>query len=225
MIAPHGGKLIDRTVSGEQQETLLKAAAKLPQVQLNQRELADLEMLACGAMSPLEGFMTEADYRSVVDGMRLANGLVWSIPVVLSAKNKEQEKLTPGKEVALVDEAGHALAVLGLDSVYSVDPDYEAQMVLRTTDDAHPGVQYLKSISSVYLGGKINLIRHSEHRDFTRYRLEPKETRVLFDAKGWRRITAFQTRNPIHRAHEYLQKCALEITDGLLIHPDRKSVV
>jgi len=219
MIAPHGGKLIDRTVSGEQQENLLKAAAQLPQVQLNQRELADLEMLACGAMSPLEGFMTEADYRSVVDSMRLANGLVWSIPVALSAKNAEQEKLTPGKEVALADEAGHILAILELESVYSIDPDYEAQMVLRTTDEAHPGVQYLKGISSVYLGGKINLIRHPEHRDFTRYRLEPKETRVLFDAKGWRRITAFQTRNPIHRAHEYLQKCALEITDGLLIHP------
>jgi sulfate adenylyltransferase len=219
MIAPHGGKLIDRAVSGERQENLLKAAAKLPQVQLNQRELADLEMLACGAMSPLEGFMAEADYRSVVDPMRLANGLVCSIPVVLSAKNKEQEKLTPGKEVALVDEAGHALAVLELASVYNIDPEYEAQMVLRTTDEAHPGVQYLKSISSVYLGGKINLLRHSEHRDFTRYRLEPKETRVLFDTKGWRRITAFQTRNPIHRAHEYLQKCALEITDGLLIHP------
>jgi sulfate adenylyltransferase len=219
MIAPHGGKLVDRVASGEERERLLKATDKLPQVQLNQRELADLEMLACGAMSPLEGFMTEADYRSVLDAMRLANGLVWSIPVVLSAKNPEQEKLTPGKEVALVDEAGHALAVLELASVYKIDPEYEAQMVLRTTDEAHPGVQYLKSISSVYLGGKINLLRHSEHRDFTRYRLEPKETRVLFDAKGWRRITAFQTRNPIHRAHEYLQKCALEITDGLLIHP------
>jgi sulfate adenylyltransferase len=100
-----------------------------------------------------------------------------------------------------------------------VDHDYEAQMVLRTTDDGHPGVQYLRSISAVYLGGRVHMIRRVEHREFLRYRLEPKETRVLFAARGWNRIAAFQTRNPIHRAHEYLQKCALEVADGLLIHP------
>jgi sulfate adenylyltransferase len=170
-------------------------------------------------MSPLEGFMTEADYRSVVDSMRLTNGLVWSIPVVLSAKTEEQRKLEPGTEVAMVDGEGRALAVMQVEDRYEVDHDYEAQMVLRTTDGQHPGVQYLKSISPVYLGGEIHLIRHPEHRDFVRYRLEPKETRVLFAARGWNRIAAFQTRNPIHRAHEYLQKCALEVTDGLLIHP------
>ena len=219
MIHPHGGRLIDRRVSGEERERLAQEASRMPHVQLNQRELADLEMIATGAMSPLEGFMTEADYRSVVDSMRLANGLVWSIPVVLSAKTEEQRKLKPGTEVALLDEAGHALAVMQVEDRYEVDHDYEAQMVLRTMDDGHPGVQYLKSVSSVYLGGQIHLIRHPEHRDFVRYRLEPKETRVLFAARGWNRIAAFQTRNPIHRAHEYLQKCALEVTDGLLIHP------
>ncbi|NIM06601.1 MAG: sulfate adenylyltransferase [Armatimonadetes bacterium] len=219
MIPPHGGKLLDCTVSGAEREKLAQDADRMPQIPLTQRELADLEMIACGAMSPLKGFMTEADYRSVVDTMRLTNGLVWSIPVVFSAKTKEQQGLKPGAQVALVDDAGHALAVMALESRYEVDPDYEAQMVLRTTDDGHPGVQYLKSISPVYLGGDIRLIRHPEHRDFARYRLEPKETRVLFDAKGWKRIAAFQTRNPIHRAHEYLQKCVMEFTDGLLIHP------
>jgi sulfate adenylyltransferase len=219
MIRPHGGRLIDRTVSGEDRARLAREAGRMPQVALNQRELADLEMISIGAMSPLEGFMVESDYRSVVDSMRLANSVVWSIPVVLAAKTEEHEKLKPGSEVALVDEGGRPLAVMDLSDRYSADHEYEAQMVLRTTDDGHPGVQYLKSISSVYLGGKIHLIRYPEHRDFVRYRLAPKETRVLFATKGWNRVAAFQTRNPIHRAHEYLQKCALEITDGILIHP------
>ncbi len=219
MISPHGGKLISRTASAEEREKLAQAADGMPRVELNQREMADLEMIACGAMSPLEGFMGEADYRSVVDTMRLANGLVWTIPVALSAKTAEQQGLDPGGQVALVDGEGRVLAVMDLESVYQVDHDYEAQMVLRTSDGAHPGVQYLKSISPVYLGGRITLLRRLEHRDFLRYRLEPKETRVLFNVKGWRRVVAFQTRNPTHRAHEYLQKCALEVCDGLLIHP------
>jgi sulfate adenylyltransferase len=219
MIPPHGGKLINRTVSGDEREELARAATSLPTLTLNQRELADLEMIAAGAMSPLEGFMGEADYRSVVDSMRLANGLVWSIPVVLSAKTAAQAQLQPGERVTLTDETGHALAVLDISGCYQVDQDYEAQLVLRTTDEAHPGVQYLRSITNTYIGGAIHLIRRPEHKDFLRYRLDPKETRVLFAARGWNRVAAFQTRNPIHRAHEYLQKCALEIVDGLLIHP------
>ncbi len=219
MIHPHGGRLVNRMVSGEQREQLAKTCGELPKLTLNQRELADLEMIAAGAMSPLEGFMTESDYRSVVDSMRLANGMVWSIPVVLAAKSDDHRKLKSGEELALMDEAGRALAVMEVDDCYEVDHDYEAQMVLRTNDDRHPGVQYLHSISPVYIGGTIKMIRRPEHRDFVRYRLEPKETRVLFSTKGWNRIAAFQTRNPIHRAHEYLQKCALEVTDGLLIHP------
>jgi len=219
MIHPHGGRLVNRFVSGENREQLSITAAKLPQIVLNQRELSDLEMIANGAMSPLEGFMGESDYRSVVDSMRLSNGLVWSIPVALSAKTEEHKSLKKGGQATLVDEAGRALAVMEVRDVYEVDHEYEAQMVLRTTDEEHPGMQYLKSISPVYIGGAIQIIRRPEHKDFGRYRLEPKETRVLFATKGWNRICAFQTRNPIHRAHEYLQKCALEVTDGLLIHP------
>ena len=219
MIHPHGGKLINRVVSAEERETLAREAKALPRVRLNQRELADLEMIAMGAMSPLEGFMAESDYRSVLDSMRLANGLVWSIPVALSAKDDSQRRLKSGDRLALADEDGHTLAVMDVAGCYDADHEYEAQMVLRTTDEAHPGVQYLRSISPCYIGGSIHLIRRPEHSDFLRYRLDPKETRVLFAAKGWNRIAAFQTRNPIHRAHEYLQKCALEIVDGLLIHP------
>ncbi len=219
MIAPHGGRLVERTAPGEQRERLAKEAPRLPQVPLSQRELADLEMIGCGAMSPLEGFLGEADYRSVVDSMRLANGLPWSIPVVLSAKDEAQGRLGAGDRVALVDDQARTLAVMDITERYQVDHDYEAQMVLRTADEAHPGVQYLRSISNTYLGGPVHLIRRVEHRDFLRYRLEPKETRVLFAARGWSRVAAFQTRNPIHRAHEYLQKCALELADGLLIHP------
>ncbi len=219
MIPPHGGRLVDRIASGEERGQLAGEADTLPRLQLNQRELADLEMIATGAMSPLEGFMSEPDYRSVVDSMRLANGLVWSIPVVLSAKTDEHRSLKRGDRLALTDEAGHSLAVMEVAGCYQADHDYEAQMVLRTTDERHPGVQYLGSISPWYIGGAVHLVRRPEHKDFVRYRLDPKETRVLFAAKGWNRVTAFQTRNPIHRAHEYLQKCALEITDGLLIHP------
>jgi sulfate adenylyltransferase len=219
MINPHGGKLVDCTAPREEAQQLAREAEALPKIPLNERELADLEMIACGAMSPLEGFMTSADYHRVVDSMHLANGLAWSIPVALSAKSNEHEKPALWERVALTDETGRALAVMEVEDWYHVDHEHEARMVLRTTDDAHPGVQYLKSITPVYLGGRIRLIDALPRRDFARYRLEPRETRVLFAEKGWARIAAFQTRNPIHRAHEYLQKCALELADGLLIHP------
>ena len=219
MIPPHGGRLIDRVVSGADAKRLEEAAGRMPAVALNQRELADLEMIAVGAMSPLEGFMSEADYLSVLDSTRLTSGLVWSLPVVLSAKTEEHERLKPGAEIALVDDESGALAIMKLADCYRVDHEHEAKMALGTSDEGHPGVQYLKTISPVYLGGRISALRLPEHQDFVRYRLQPKETRALFEARGWRRIAAFQTPNPIHRAHEYLQKCALEVCDGLLIHP------
>jgi len=219
VIRPHGGWLVNRIALDDEQEQLACEVSRLPQVPLLARELADLEMIATGAMSPLEGFMAQADYESVLSSMRLTNGLVWSLPVVLSAKSEEHTRLTPGTKLALVDGQGRALAIMELEDCYPVDPDYEAERVLRTRDKAHPGVQYLQSIWPVYLGGRITLFSRPEHCRFGRYRLEPKETRVLFEAKGWSTIAGFQTRNPIHRAHEYLLKCALEISDGLLIHP------
>ncbi len=217
MIGPHGGRLVNGLVVGEEAARLAEEAKGLPKVALNERELADLELLANGAMSPLEGFMTSADYHRVVTSMRLANGLVWTLPVVLSVKD-DRPPSAAEKRVALT-AAGAAVAVMEVEDCFRVDHQREAELVLRTTDAAHPGVRYLESISSLYLGGKVHLLAPLPAQEFAQYRLTPKETRVLFAAKGWRTITAFQTRNPVHRAHEYLQKCALELTDGLLLHP------
>jgi sulfate adenylyltransferase len=191
----------------------------MPVVTLNNREVCDLEMIASGAMSPLEGFMTREDYFSVLDLMRLTNGSVWSIPVTLSVKEGTGEQYKVGSHIALCDSNHNLLGVLHLEDKFKVDKEREALAVLQTTDDAHPGNQYLKGIGDYYLGGRISLLYGPKHCVLNNYRLSPKETRVLFKMKGWRQIAAFQTRNPIHRAHEYIQKCALEITDGILIHP------
>jgi sulfate adenylyltransferase len=191
----------------------------MPALRLNAREKSDLEMIATGAMSPLEGFMTSDDYDGVLDLMRLSSGLAWSIPVVLALKEGDGKEYKAGSDVALTDEGGNVLGVLHLEDKYKVDKEKEASAVLQTTDEAHPGVQYLKTVGDVYLGGKISLLHRPKPRLLDDYQLDPKETRVLFKTKGWHRIVAFQTRNPIHRAHEYIQKCALEIVDALLIHP------
>ena len=218
-IEPHGGTLINRMVDGETKNTLEQKARGLEQVTINSREISDLEMIATGGLSPLEGFMTRQDYASVVDFMRLKNGLPWTIPITLSIARKDAERLKEGNDVALINEQETLLGILHLEEKYGFDKEHEAQQVLRTTDEKHPGVQYLKSIGDVYLGGKISLINRPAHAEFLNYRLDPRETRALFKQKGWKRIVAFQTRNPIHRAHEYIQKCALEVTDALLVHP------
>jgi len=218
LINPHGGRLIDRLVSPEEARALEQKAPGLPRIQLNPRETADFEMIATGAMSPLEGYMVRADYDAVVEKMHLATGLAWTIPITLAVPAARAETLKLGTEIALYD-GETLLGVLELQDKYQPDKMREAEKVLRTTDEAHPGVQYLQSIGEVYLGGPIAAIRKPHHDDFNEYRLDPKETRVLFKAKNWATVTAFQTRNPIHRAHEYLQKCALEAVDGLLVHP------
>jgi len=219
LISPHGGRLVDRLASPADIPALTEQAARLRRVTLNQREMADIEMITVGAMSPLEGFMVREDYEGVVERMHLAKGLAWTIPVTLSLKDDQAAQIHEGDKVALDDPAGTFLAVMEVQSKFRPDKMKEAAKVLRTTDDAHPGVQYLKSIGDTYIGGPLHAVRKPHHEEFTRYRLDPKETRVLFKTKGWETITAFQTRNPIHRAHEYLQKCALEMVDGLLIHP------
>jgi len=219
MIAPHGGRLIDRIVVGKEREALERRASDLPRLVLNSREQSDLEMIATGAMSPLEGFMCLADYTSVLDNMRLAKGLPWTIPITLAVKEGRGGEYEEGSDVALYNEEGRFLAVLHLEEKYEVDKEHEAKMVLQTADPAHPGVQYLSTVGDVYLGGTISVVNRPRHADFNDHRLDPKETRVLFKVRGWHTVAAFQTRNPIHRAHEYLQKCALEIVDALLIHP------
>jgi sulfate adenylyltransferase len=153
-IEPHGGTLINRQLEGEQKEKLEKRAGSLERKRLNTRELSDLEMIATGALSPLEGFMTSADYRPVVDRMRMGSGLPWTIPITLSAERKDAEGLKEGSDVALVNDSDEVLAVLHLEEKFSFDKEHEAQQVLRTIDDNHPGVQYLKTIGDIYLGGK-----------------------------------------------------------------------
>jgi sulfate adenylyltransferase len=218
-IRPHGGRLINRLVEGEKKETLIERAHSLPRLQLNNRELADLEMIAVGAMSPLEGFMVRETYDSVLNDMHLMVGLPWTLPVTLALKEGDDpDTFQEGTDVALAYEE-KILGVLHLEDKYDIDKTAEAEKVLLTTDNAHPGVQYLDSVTNTYMGGEISVFQKPEHTELNNYRLDPKETRVLFKAKGWETIVAFQTRNPIHRAHEYLQKSAMEIVDGLLIHP------
>ncbi len=219
MIRAHGGKLVNRIAEGKERETLVAAAGSMPRLQLNQRETADIEMIAIGAMSPLEGFMNQEDYISILDLKRLAKGLPWTIPVVLALKEGDGDEYQEGEKIALVGDDDVILGVLDLEEKYHVDKQQEAEKVLLTTDDSHPGIKYLETIGDTYLGGPVTLLQRPPHQRFENFRLDPKETRVLFKAKGWETIVAFQTRNPIHRAHEYLQKCALEIVDGLLVHP------
>jgi sulfate adenylyltransferase len=217
LIAPHGGKLNPREVSGDGAEALAERAASLPQRQLNSRELSDLELLANGGFSPLDGFMTGDQYRSVVDTMHLPDGLPWSIPVTLSV-SREQANAIKG-DIALTDADGTALAVMTVTDTYDYDKQHEAQQVYRTTEDKHPGVAALYAQEEVLIGGPVQVFRRHDGRTFLDYRLDPAQTRAAFAERGWKRVVGFQTRNPVHRAHEYIQKCALEIVDGLLLHP------
>lgn len=219
LIEPHGGRLIDREARGGERENLLRQAAKMPGVAINARAEADLELLANGALSPLEGFMGERDYLSVRDERRLANGLVWSIPVTLSATAEERAKLKLGDDVALRTRAGRLVAVLHLTEIFQYDKQREAEAVYRTTEDKHPGVQVVYAQGEYLLGGPVSVIEHPNGHEFKPYRYSPRELRAAFAEKGWQRVVAFQTRNPVHRAHEYIQKCAMETVDGLLLHP------
>ena len=216
LIAPHGGTLVNRIVEGSERDALAAKAAALPGVELNGFALSDVEMIAIGGFSPLQGFMNRADYERVVAERRLKNGTVWSIPVTLAVSAAQAKELKG--DVALTSQ-GQVVAILHLEEAYTPDKTKEAQEVFKTTEAAHPGVARLQAIGDTYLGGKISVINRPKASTFLPYRLDPKDTRKLFEERGWKRIVAFQTRNPIHRAHEYLQKCALEMCDGMLLHP------
>jgi sulfate adenylyltransferase len=207
LIAPHGGKLVDRT--GPRPD----GVERLEQIPLTPRELSDLDMLASGALSPLEGFMGRNDYERVVEEMRLERGLPWALPVCLALDRPPQ-----GDSVALTDYEGRALAVLEVDEVYEYDKEREAERCFRTAAEAHPGVASLYRQKPFYLAGSVIVFERPEP-PFPELALDPAETRAAFAERGWRRVVGFQTRNPIHRAHEYLTKGALETVDGLLIHP------
>jgi sulfate adenylyltransferase len=207
LISPHGGRLVDRT--GERPEDL----HELPVVRLTSRELSDLDMIACGALSPLEGFMGADDYEGVLETMHLAEGLPWALPVCLAVDGPPQSD-----RVALADEAGRALAVLEVEGVFDYDREREAELCFRTADAEHPGVARLYEQKQMYLAGEVTVFERAQP-PFPELARDPAETRRVFAERGWKRVVGFQTRNPIHRAHEYLTKGALETVDGLLIHP------
>lgn len=219
MIPAHGGTLIDRVVPVDERDALARRAADLPRIELNARETTDLGLIATGAMSPLDGFMTQAQYDSVLETMRLPGGLAWPLPVTLSLKSDELRSRETPFDAALVDPEGKTLGVIAVTEIFTADLEQSAQSTLRTTDDAHPGVQYLKKFGTTFAGGKVTVLDTPAHAPFEDYDLTPRQTRELFESKGWKTICAFQTRNPIHRAHEYLIRCALETVDGFLIHP------
>jgi len=219
-IAPHGGDLVDLLVPEGRREATRAEADHLPKLVVNARELSDLEMLTVGALSPLRGFVGEADYVSVLETMHLTNGLAWSIPVTLSLTDDDVKRIGAGGSVALLPwEAGDPIAVVEVAEVFKRDRQKESVGVFGTEDLEHPGVQALHDAGDFCLAGTVRALALPEHDDFLPYRLTPAQTRAAFAERGWRTVVGFQTRNPIHRAHEYLQKCALEIVDGLLVHP------
>ncbi|MCZ7649276.1 MAG: sulfate adenylyltransferase [Planctomycetota bacterium] len=220
LIAPHGGILVERQLAGSKREALLEKARGLPKIRLHDFEVSDLDMLACGALSPLQGFMGKAEVESVLESMRLPNGTVWSLPIVLARPKELVGRLSAGDDVALTDHDENVLGVLHIEDIYAHDQDAHAKLAFGTQDEAHPGVaRVMNLMGNTGLGGKVSVLNRVRYEDFREFRLDPKETRAYFAELGWKTVSAFQTRNPIHRAHEYLTKVALEVTDGLLIHP------
>ncbi len=219
-ILPHGGKLINRIAEGQEREELLKASYQLKQIPVNNWTISDLDLIGSGAFSPLKGFMNEEDYRSVVRHMRLAGGEVWSIPVTLSVHEETASSLNIGDQVALTGAEDNVVyAVLDIESIYEADQQEEALNVFKTNDPEHPGVKKLLERSPVYVGGSVKILNRPKPERFNEFYFDPARTRELFKQKGWKTVVGFQTRNPVHRAHEYIQKSALEIVDALFLNP------
>jgi sulfate adenylyltransferase len=214
LIDPHGGTLVNLTSSTPEADQ--ENARDLAQLELSSRNLADLECLATGIYSPLTGFINEETYTNIVNDMQLPNGLAWSIPVTL--QTSDTADFAEGDDIALTWQ-GEILAIMNVTSRFTPNQDHEAQQVYDTTDNVHPGVAAMREAGPVYLGGPVTLLKAVPHDDFSDYRLTPAQTRAKFAERGWQTVVAFQTRNPIHRAHEYLTKVALEVVDGLFINP------
>jgi len=205
---------------GDEKVDSLKEALHLPRVRLSSREVSDLIMLGMGAFSPLQGFMGEKDYQRVVKEMRLSNGLLWPIPITLSVSREEADQIQEGERIALVDSGNdEVMASMLVQEKYSYDKKTEALQVFATDDEQHPGVKGVYEEGEVYLGGTVKVFSESGYPERFPEFARPAETRAIFADKGWTTIAAFQTRNPMHRSHEYLTKIALEVCDGLLIHP------
>ncbi|KST63331.1 sulfate adenylyltransferase [Mastigocoleus testarum] len=212
-------QLVNRIATPEHRAQFLDRADSLPRIQLDGRATSDLQMIAIGGFSPLQGFLEQADYESVVENMRLANGQPWSIPVTLSVGEEVAASLQEGNLIRLDDPTGRFIGVLELTQKYRYDKTQEAIKVYRTVEDKHPGVKVVYEQGEVNLAGPIWLLQRDPHPLFPSYQIDPVASRAHFQEKGWKTVVGFQTRNPIHRAHEYIIKCALETVDGLFLHP------
>ena len=224
LVPPHGSKdLKPLLLKGDARKQALKLASSLPTITLSSRERGDLIMLGIGGFTPLNGFMNQADWQGVVDDMRLKSGdnagLFWPIPITLSAPKATADSLNQGDKVALVAKDGEIMGVLTVEETYTIDKAHECQQVFTTTDSEHPGVQQVLNQGEVNIAGSVEVLSEGEFPTlYPEIYKTPAETRAILDAKGWKTVAAFQTRNPMHRSHEYLAKIAIEICDGVLIH-------
>jgi len=223
LIMPHGGTLVNRLVNAERGKALAAEAGELPSITLSAKQACDLEMIAIGAFSPLIGFVGADDFKTICTDMKLSDGTVWPIPITLAVDEKVKGSVKEGGQVALHHPDGTLMAVMNVEEIYPHDKKLEIPNVFRTSDEAHPGVKQVMDEGDWCLGGPVAVLsivpETQPGEQFTEFRLSPAQTRAAFAERNWKTVSAFQTRNPIHRAHEYLCKCAQEITDGLLIHP------
>lgn len=219
-LPAHGGTLVNQWKEGKERQSLLAEAAKWTAVSVDNWALSDIDLIAVGGFSPLKGFMNEDDYHSVVENMRLSNGQVWSIPITLSVKDSLFAQLAVGQRIALKGKEDQQIyAVMDIESLYQVDQQHEARKVYKTDSVEHPGVAKLYQRPSNYVGGPIQVLNRPDRGEFAQYHLDPAATRQKFAELGWKTVVGFQTRNPVHRAHEYIQKSAMEIVDGLFLNP------
>ena len=221
LVKPHGSEtLLPLLLEGAELETAKKKAETLPKVTLSSRETGDLIMMGIGGFTPLEGFMGKADWQGVCDSMTLENGLFWPIPITLSTDQQTADGLADHAEVALVDgESGEIMGTMTVAEKYSIDKAHECQAIFTTTDNAHPGVKMVMEQAEVNLAGPVSVFSQGEYPEkYKDIYMTPAETREFFEAKGWNTVVAFQTRNPMHRSHEYLVKIAIEICDGVMVH-------
>ncbi|MCX8065003.1 MAG: sulfate adenylyltransferase [Candidatus Hydrogenedentes bacterium] len=217
-IEPHGGKLVNRYVQLEEKEEKIAEAKKLKALYIDEYLSFDLDGIAKGIFSPLNGFMGEEETLNCLHYMYLKKGVPWTIPILLDTSSENSEKIEIGEKVALISNSNNIVGTITVREKFSIDKTLLAEKVYGTKDIAHPGVKRTYSLGEIFIGGEVEVFE-KKTIEFEEYNLPPKVTRAIFKERNWKRIVAFQTRNPIHRAHEYLTKCALEICDGLLIHP------
>lgn len=214
MIKPHGGKLVNRILTKRSADEF----SQTQKIVINEETIKDVKNIARGVYSPLEGFLCRDDFENVLENTKLTNGVTWPIPIVLDVDKRTREKFKAGEYILLVDKDLNPIAILEIEDIYGYNKGEFAEKVFCTKDKTHTGVDNVFCMGDFLLGGKIDLIDNSK-KHFPQFNMEPKETRSLFKEKGWKTTVAFQTRNPPHRGHEYLQKCGLEIADGLFINP------